>query len=116
METVAQIEFQGMNASDAVREAVAAQIAGIEKLYGRLTACRVVIKGPGERHRNGGHYAVHLRIVLPGGEVDVARTPSADERHADLAFALSDAFKRARRQLQDKVQRQRGEVKTRASS
>ncbi len=105
MQTVAQIEFQDMAASEPVREAIAAQIASLEKRYGRLTACRVVVRGPGDRHRNGGLYSVRVRLVLPGAQVDVGRTPSADERHADLAFALNDAFKRARRQLQDKVRR-----------
>jgi hypothetical protein len=112
MQPVAQIEFQGVDPSEQVRAAIAAHVGALEMRYGRLTACRVVIKGPGERHRNGGHYAVHLKLVLPGGELDIARTPAADERHADLIFALNDAFKRARRQLQDKVQRQRGEIKT----
>ena len=111
METVAQIEFLDVAPTDPVREAIAAHVAGLERRYGRLTSCRVLIKGPGERHRNGGHYEVRLRLGLPGGEIDVARTPAADERHGDLTFALNDAFKRARRQLDEKVRRQRGETK-----
>jgi hypothetical protein len=50
---------------------------------------------------------------LPEGrEVNIGRTPQSDERHADLSFALNDAFKRARRQLQDQVDRMVGNVKT----
>jgi hypothetical protein len=44
-------------------------------------------------------------------EVNIGRTPKSDERHADLAFALNDAFKRARRQLQDNTRRMYGMVK-----
>ena len=45
-----------------------------------------------------------LRLELPDGrEVNVERTPTADERHADLTFAIDDAFKHARQQLQDQV-------------
>jgi cold shock CspA family protein len=44
-------------------------------------------------------------------EVNVGRTPPADERHSDLTFALNDAFKHARRQLQDQVRRAQGQVK-----
>jgi phage shock protein A len=35
----------------------------------------------------------------------------ADQRHADVNFAINDAFKRARR-LQDQVRRLQGHVKT----
>jgi ribosome-associated translation inhibitor RaiA len=115
MENTAQIEFQGFTPTAPIREAIETHIAGLEKRYGRLTSCRIVVKGPGERHRNGGHYEVHLRLALPGGEIDVARAPDADERHSDLAFAVNDAFKRARRQLDEKVRRQRGEIKTHPS-
>ena len=36
----------------------------------------------------------------------------ADQRHADVNFAINDAFKRARRRLQDQVRRLQGHVKT----
>ena len=77
-----------------------------------MTACRVVLKGPGGHHQTGGLYEVNIRLALPDGrEVNVERTPKADERHANLAFALNDAFKRARRQLQDHARRLQGQVK-----
>jgi hypothetical protein len=42
-----------------------------------------------------GLYHVTIRLLLPQGrEVDVGRTPSRDERHADPSFAVNDAFKR----------------------
>ena len=37
--------------------------------------------------------------------------PRRRMRHADLTFALDDAFKHARRQLQDQVRRAQGDVK-----
>ena len=71
-----------------------------------------MLKAPGGHHRTGGLYEVNIRLVLPNGrEVDVGRTPQADERHADLSFAINDAFKHARRQLQDHVRRLQGQVK-----
>ncbi len=45
--------------------------------------------------------------------MNVERTPPADERHADLTFAIDDAFKHARRQLQDQIRRAQGQVKHR---
>jgi cold shock CspA family protein len=43
--------------------------------------------------------------------VNVERTAPEDERRSDLSFALNNAFKRARRQLQDQVRRMEGQVK-----
>jgi len=77
-----------------------------------VTACRVVLKGPGGHHQTGGLYEVNIRLALPDGrDVNVVRTPKADERHDDLPFAINDAFKRARRRLQDEVRRLQGQVK-----
>jgi hypothetical protein len=49
---------------------------------------------------------------MPGGlTIDVDRTPGLDERFADPKFAVSDAFRRARRRLQDRAKVMRHEVK-----
>jgi len=115
METPVRIEFQGLRPSATVRELVTSNLAGLEKLYGRITACRVTVKGPGERHRTGGRYEVHLGLVLPGGrKVDVARTPKADERFADVMFSIHDAFRRTKRRLQDQTRKMDGRVKAHA--
>lgn len=112
METPPEIQFQGMSATPQIEEAIAAHLAQLEERWGRITACRVVLKGPGQHHRKGGLYEVHIRLALPDGrEVNVSRTPPEDERHSDLAFAINDAFKHARRQLQDRVRRVQGQVK-----
>jgi cold shock CspA family protein/ribosome-associated translation inhibitor RaiA len=112
MQTPAEIEFQGMTASPVVQTAIAEHVADLEQRFGRVTACRVVLKAPGGHHRTGGNYEVNIRLALPDGrEVNVDRTPDADERHSDLTFAINDAFKRARRQLQDHVRELQGQVK-----
>jgi cold shock CspA family protein len=112
METPVQIDFQGMQPAETIRAAIKRHISGLEDRFGRITACRVVLKGPGQHHRTGGLYEVNIHLALPNGkEVNIARTPIADERHADVTFALNDAFKRARRQLQDEARRLQGQIK-----
>jgi cold shock CspA family protein len=112
METPVHIDFQGMNPSELLRDRVLKHVAGLEQRFGRITACRVVIKAPSEHHRTGGLYEINIRLSLPQGrEVDVGRTATADERHADPDFAINDAFKRARRRLQDQSRRLNGQVK-----
>jgi ribosome-associated translation inhibitor RaiA len=113
MQSPLQIDFQGMKPREALRAVIAEHVAGLEDRFGRITTCRVVVKAPSERHRTGGLYEIHIRLALPDGkELDIARTPRLDERHADVHFALNDAFNRARRQLQDQVRRMQGHVKT----
>jgi cold shock CspA family protein len=113
METPVQIDFQGMKASEPVQSSIEAHIAELEQRFGRITACRVVLKAPGGHHHTGGLYEVNIRLALPNGrEVNVDRTAKADERHADLSFAINDAFHRARRRLQDHARRMQGQTKT----
>jgi cold shock CspA family protein len=101
-----------MEPSEAFREQILTQIKRFEDHYGRLTACRVVVKGPGGRHHTGGLYDIHIYLSLPDQrEVAVERTPHLDERFQRFEFALHDAFNRAVRQLQDQVGEMRGKVK-----
>ena len=112
MQTPIELDFQGMAKNAEARAAIDKHVAQLEQRYGRITACRVVLKAPSDRHRSGGLYEVNLRLALPNGrEVNVARTAKADERHSDLNFAINDAFKRARRRLQDHARRMQGQVK-----
>lgn len=113
MQTAPQIEFQGMAPREGLRDVIRERIAELEQRYGRITSCRVVLKAPGGHHQSGGLYETHIHLGLPDGRsVHVGRTPKADERHGDVIFALHDAFRRARRRLQDEARRLRGDVKT----
>lgn len=112
MQVPLRIELQGMAERPDIHDAVQARAAELEQRFGRVTACHVVVRAPSEHHQTGGLYHVSIRLALPNGrEVNVGRTAPADERHADLAFAINDAFNRARRRLQDYARRIQGQVK-----
>src|SRR5450830_470087 len=112
MQTPVEIEYQGMEARPHIQAALAKHVDDLEQRFDRVTACRVVVKAPGGHHRTGGPYEVNIRLALPDGrEVNVDRTAKADERHSDVTFAINDAFKRARRQLQDHARELQGQVK-----
>jgi ribosome-associated translation inhibitor RaiA len=113
MQTPVEMEFQDVVPSPAIQELVGSQLTKLERRYGRITAGRIVVKGPGKHHQTGGLYDINIRLALPDGrEVNIGRTSKADERHSDLPFAINDAFKRARRRLQDQTQRMEGKVKS----
>lgn len=115
MQTPVEIDFQDVAGTPSVRQSIEQHLDKLEQRFGRITAGRLVVKGPGEHHRTG-LYDVNIRLALPDGrEVNVARTPQADERYSDLTFAINNAFKRARRQLQDQVRRLQGQTKHHAA-
>jgi len=93
MQTPAQIEFEGIQVSAEIRAAVEQHVAELESRFGRTTAARIMVKGPGDHHQTGGQYQVSIRLALPDGrEVHVGRTPKLDELYADLTFAADNAF------------------------
>jgi ribosome-associated translation inhibitor RaiA len=113
MQTAVQIVYHGEAVSDHTRSIVAAHVAALVERFGRITSCRISVKAPSGHHHTGGQYEVGIHLALPGKhDVNVDHIATADERFADIAFAINDAFKRAWRQLQDQVRRMRGEVKT----
>lgn len=112
MQTPAQIEFENLTPSAELQAAIDQHISELEKRFGRATAARIIVRGPGDHHKTGGQYQVSIRLALPEGrEVNVGRTPKEDERYADLTYAVNDAFKRARRQLEDQVRVMHGQTK-----
>lgn len=112
MLTQLKIDFQGAEPTEALRQNIAAHVAHLEQFFHRLTACHVTVRAPGRHHRSGGIYEINIHLTLPDGrEVAVGRTRNADERHADVLYAINDAFRRARRQLQDHARRMQRQVK-----
>jgi hypothetical protein len=54
VQTPVEIDFQGMSGTPEVHTSIEKHVAELEQRYGRVTACRVVLKGPGGHHRTGG--------------------------------------------------------------
>ncbi len=110
MKTPVEMDFLGFQGSDAQRILIERHIGDLERRFGGIVSGRVAVKAPDGHHRKGAAFLVSIRLKLPDGrEVDVSRTPDADERHADFHFALGDAFRRAERQLVTKVDRMQRE-------
>ncbi|MFO1090987.1 MAG: HPF/RaiA family ribosome-associated protein [Hyphomicrobiales bacterium] len=111
METPLQIDFQGLEPSAALEHTIREKIDQLDKRFGRIISCRVVVKSPGQHHRQG-LYEVHVQMALPAGrEVAVGKLPQEDERYTDVKFAVNDTIKRARRQLEEQLERLSGDRK-----
>jgi ribosomal subunit interface protein len=107
-----EIHFRNMDPSAAIEDAVRKRAAKLEQFAGDIVSCRVTVEAPHKHHHQGNLYSVTVDLRYPGGEVVASREPSAHRSHEDFYVALRDAFKAARRQLQDRVRTRRGDVKT----
>ncbi len=96
MSTPVEIDFQGMDAQPAVRDAVIKHIAQFEKRFGPIAGGRVVLKSPKGEAPASGPYEVNIELSLPNGRNFYVGGQQGDRCHADLGRAIDDAFKWAR--------------------
>lgn len=108
MQTELQITVRDMEHSAALDERIRAKVEKLERIYSPLMGCRVVAEAPHKHKHQGKHFAVRLDITVPGREIVVNH-----EHHEDIYVALRDAFDAAKRQLEDYVEKRRGDVKQR---
>lgn len=106
-----QITFHEVAQSDQVEAYITRAAEDLERAYGEIISCRVVVDVPHRRHRTGNLYQVRIDVSVPGGELVVNREPGDRNAHGDLYVAINDAFAAMARNLMDYVQERRGEVK-----
>lgn len=111
MQIPVEITFRGMPRWEKADTEVRAHAAELERFFDRITSCRVLIEAPHQHQQKGQLYHVRVDLTVPGREIVVKRDPSEHRPHEDLYLAIRDAFRAARRQLQDYVRERRGLVK-----
>ncbi len=107
------LTFRDMPSTPALETAVNDWVAKLERFYDRndrIERCDVVIERPHQRHHRGQLIHVRITIAVPGNDVIVSREPR-DGAHEDAYVAIRDAFRAARRQLEEHTSRLRKEVK-----
>lgn len=107
-----QIHFANLESSPAIEAAVRKRARKLEHFSNDIVSCRVTIEAPHKHHYKGNLYHVAIDVRTPGGEVVASRSPDDEHAHEDIYVAIRDAFKAARRQLQDLVRVKRGKVKS----
>jgi len=106
-----QITTRNISLSEAAEQAIREKAEKLNTFTDRIISCRVLVEVPHRHKHQGVSYNVLIDITVPGTEIVVKREPNED-----LYVAIRDAFDAARRQVQDYVQRQRGEVKVHSVS
>jgi hypothetical protein len=105
------IIFRDLPSSPALVETIEKWVARLEHLEPRIHRIQVVVELPHRHQRSGQVFHVRLEIALPDRTIVVGREPEIDGAHTDAYVAIADAFRAARRQLQDVIQIRRGDVK-----
>lgn len=108
------ITFRDMPASNALQASIERWADRLARLEPRISKCTVVVEQPHRKRWSGKQFHVRLEITMPDRVIVVGRDPAQDETHADPYVAVGDAFRAARRQLQDAIEIRRGDVKLHA--
>jgi ribosome-associated translation inhibitor RaiA len=107
-----QINFRDLPSSAAVEAQIRERADGLERICGRLTACRVTVEGRHRPQRAGKVFHLRLELTLPGKVIAVGHGPAELHPHDDVFVAVRAAFDAAKRQLEHYAQRRRGDVKS----
>ena len=117
MDVPLKIAFEGIEHSDAIEARIREEAEKLEQFFGRIVSARVVVARPQHRHHKGDIYHIRIHLVVPdAADIVVSREPAATGAHEDVYVTIRDAFKAARRQLQDIVRRRSGHVKEHEAS
>jgi ribosomal subunit interface protein len=102
-----QITYRGLQHSPAMDARIAELAAKLEELQPRMTRCHVIVTEADRHKQQGNLFEVHIDVHVPGHEIVATRKASEDPY-----LALNEAFDVATRQLEDTLDKMRGEVKT----
>ncbi|HVM81994.1 MAG TPA: HPF/RaiA family ribosome-associated protein [Stellaceae bacterium] len=112
MQLPLQITFRNLDASPTVEEKVRERAEELERFYGRIMSCRVVIEAATRRQHKGRLYHIRVDLKVPGKEIVVKRDPPEHHAHEDIYVAVRDCFDAVRRQLEDHARHRRGDIKS----
>jgi hypothetical protein len=96
-----RITFHGLIPSPSLEAQIRAEVEGLTGSGNPIIRCRVSVELPHRHHRLGGLYRVVVEIDVRGTHVVVGSSADQEVMHANARLAVRDAFRAARRQLED---------------
>ncbi len=107
-----EISFRDMNPSPAVETLVREKASKLDRIFGHLTSCRVIIGAPHRSKHRGKAYHITIEMGVPGrGELVVNHEPESNPGREDAYVAVRDAFEKALRRLQALANQMEGKAK-----
>jgi ribosome-associated translation inhibitor RaiA len=108
-----QITFRNMTSSAALEERIRSLAEKLERFSSQITRCQIVVDAPHHaHHEQGGLFDFQIDISVPGREIVIGHTHTKNPAHENAYVALRDAFRAARRQLQDYEKIRRLDIKS----
>ena len=102
MHTPVEIHFHGIEKSEAVEQRVLDKVAKLEKHFGRMTRCRVVLEAPHRNPQKPKVFQIKIEISLPRRQPIVVRHErEGSHAHEELPLAIREAFEAVLRKLDD---------------
>lgn len=111
MKTQLHVVFRGFSASPALAARIDEEVADLERIWDRITACRVSLERPHRRKHHGDHFLTRIELFVPGKVLVVGRDPPEHESFEDAYAALNEAFDMVRRQLREYARVMHGRIK-----
>lgn len=103
-----EVRFRDMEPSPALEQFARKWAAKLGRIHERIARCEVVIDRPHQHQHQGRRVHVRLALEIPGPDIVVSHGQEADGAHEDAYVAVRDAFRAARRQLDQHARRVRG--------
>jgi cold shock CspA family protein/ribosome-associated translation inhibitor RaiA len=107
-----QITFRHMEPSPALEARIRQLAARLDKFSGDIMHGHVIVEAPPRHQHQGGLFEVRIDLTVPEKEIATRRTHPIHHSHEDVYVALRDAFRAARRQLEDYERERRSPAKT----
>jgi cold shock CspA family protein/ribosome-associated translation inhibitor RaiA len=112
MEVPLEITFRGVEKSEFIEDIIRGQVAKLEKMCTYMISCRVIVEKRQKFQRVGNPFRVRISVRVPPGHELVAATDSTEgDLHDKLPTTVRSSFDAMRRQLQELMEKQRGDTK-----
>lgn len=116
MQLPLQITFRHMEPSPALEQRIRELAAELEHFSAQILRCHVIVEAPHQHHHQGRLFEITLDLTVPDAEIAIHRAHPHSHAHEDVYVALRDAFRAARRQLEDYERKRRRQIKVHAEA
>ena len=107
-----EITFRHTEASRSLTDKINEHAHKLEKFYGRILNCHVVVEAPPQKHEHQSQlFKIGIQLGVPGHDIHVTRDAAAHEKVEDVYVTVKKAFQVMKRRLEDHARIQRGDVK-----
>lgn len=102
-----QIVFRDVPASPSLEANIRRKADRLLRLHSGVAWCRTTIERPHTHQHKGINYQVRVELHLPGADLVAGKHHAFDGSHENPYVATRDAFRTAKRLLQEHIRRHR---------